>query len=85
MGPQVSWEAPGSLPLPTRSTAGPVGLVIRSLRADTSVTKDEGSETPVTRTACLSSVKGADEEKRPEELMFAHGRGRAPAGRRARC
>lgn len=46
MGPQVSWEAPGSLPLPTRSTAGPVGLVIRSLRADTSVTKDEGSETP---------------------------------------
>lgn len=65
MDPQVSWEAPGSLPLPTRSTAGPVGLVIRPPRADTSMMKDEGSETPVTRTACLPSVKGADEEKRP--------------------
>lgn len=88
MDPQVSWEAPGSLPLPTCSTAGPVGLVIRSLRTDTSVTKDEGSGTPVTRTACLSSVKGADEEKRPEERIFAHGRvseGEQRGARRSRA
>lgn len=36
--------------------------------------KGRGLGNAVTRTACLSSVKGADEEKRPEELIFAHGR-----------